>query len=770
MSTTSPVTTATTIINTATPISSSEKFKNADNHGDYPEIIRQVTNTITHIEQLEFLLMLEHRAHALSMKSNFGAATQEAETMIKYAPTLPQGYLWYGKVLSMQGKQARALKVYQEGLIKVSTNDLAYGQLLQAKKMADEKNNQHFDFVSALPLEVKEEIVKLLSEEERSNLFDVSTTWSQWLENCEKAWKYIYNDHGHDGNIAVSQVLPKVAKHINHLTIPATMKEVWLKYLELLENGHFRNLKSLKLTCNDEMRKLTSNDFAFGITTTIITITGDMIPNLFCANSVMSLMNGFWKTRYTLTKINFMFSENGSPITITDILFHLPYLETLIFVVKDPLADILGELETLQEPHRSLIDLTLSSYPTTGDALKPLTKWCPYVRRLALEVATPGVLDIVNDYFPNVEMLGYNYYFKLPTLHEVLNQDYNNNEPIIPIISMNNMYNKQEQGRLRAFYSNNGGQGVPGDAFLRLLQKNQKTLEIIHANMTITKQQDIDGEPYDNYRPDYARKAASVVLNLDRLQKIMFWPDIYGVYEPFFCRMIGPSLKYFKSVETSDLFAVVDALISSQQILETLGFAQIRTMNNDLEHTLATQCWVRLFNNYAAKSLPRLNTTKKLRNVMLDYCYTISDDILDALADIKTIKGLSFQGNSRITRQGFKNFFTKLNKQNVQITKLKLGGMKDVVDSNTLLDIVSTVENLEVLHLNDLDGLTDNDIKALVHIAKKLNTLVVKRCGVYSENIVAFLNNTNRQFKYMKIIEYHDDDEDIFNFDFDTFN
>ncbi|KAG2217234.1 hypothetical protein INT45_012693 [Circinella minor] len=764
MSTTSSVATTTTIINTATPLSSFEKVKNAYNHRDYGEIIRQATNTIVHIEQLELLLMLEHRAHALGMKSKFGAAEQDAETMIKYAPTLPQSYLCFGKILSMQGKQKRALKVYQEGLEKVPTNHLAYGQLLQAKKMADEKNNQHFDLVSALPLEVKDEIVKLLSETERSNLFDVSTTWSQRLENCQEAWKYIYNDLGYVGVIAVSQVLSKIAKHINHLTITAINKEVWLKYLELLENGHFRNLKSLELTVR--------NDCALGTTTGIIItiITDAMLPAAFCTNSVMSLINGFWKMRYTLTKLNFMFSEIGSPITITDILFHLPYLETLIFDVEDSLADVLGELEGLQEPHRSLIDLTLSTYSTSGDALKPLTKKCPYVRRLRLEVATPSALDIVTNYFPNVEMLGYNNDYELPASHEVLNKDYNNNEPIIPIISMNNMYTEQEQGRLRAFYSNNGCRGVPGDAFLRLLQKNQKTLEIIYANMSITKQQDLDGEPHGNFRPEYAREAASVALNLDRLQKIMFWPDIYEVYEPLFCRMVGPSLKFFKSVRPSNLLAVVDALINSQQMLETLGFAQVRTIHNDLEYNFATQCWVRLFNEYAAKSLPGPNTTKKLRNVMFDYCYCISDNVLDALANIKTIKGLGFHGNSRITRQGFKNFFIKLNKQNVQISKLKLGDMEGLVDSNMLLDIIRTMEELEALHLNDMDGLTNDDVKALIHSAKKLNTLVVKRCHVDSEDIIAFVNNTRRQFKYVKIIDNGDDHEDIFNFDFNTYN
>ncbi|KAI7847383.1 hypothetical protein BDC45DRAFT_526199 [Circinella umbellata] len=234
--------------------------------------------------------------------------------------------------------------------------------------------------------------------------------------------------------------------------------------------------------------------------------------------------------------------------------------------------------------------------------------------------------------------------------------------------------------------------------------------------------------------------------------------------------MVAPSLNYFKSVRTSDLSAVVDTLINSQQQLETLGFAQAPRMNN----TLATQCWVRLFNEYAATSLSGSNTTKKLKNIMFDYCSNISDDALDALANVRTIKSVCFQGNGGITGQGLKDFFIKLNKQNVQITKLKLADMTDEVDSETLLNIISTTEKLEALHLNDLHGITTDDIKAAIHSAKKLNTLVVKYCNrVDCEELKAFVNNTSRKFKFVKITKYDDDNMIYFDFDmdvdFDTF-
>ena len=165
------------------------------------------------------------------------------------------------------------------------------------------------------------------------------------------------------------------------------------------------------------------------------------------------------------------------------------------------------------------------------------------------------------------------------------------------------------------------------------------------------------------------------MLNLDRLEKITFWSDIYGVYGPLFCQIVGPTLKYFESVGMSDFVAVVDTLINSKPQFETLKFSYVFIKHNEEKYALAVQCLVRLFNEYAATSLPGTDTTKELKNVMFHHCRFISDDVLDPLANVKTIKGFGLEGTNRITAQGLKNFFIKLDKQNVQITTLRLGGM-----------------------------------------------------------------------------------------------
>ena len=268
--------------------------------------------------------------------------------------------------------------------------------------------------------------------------------------------------------------------------------------------------------------------------------------------------------------------------------------------------------------------------------------------------------------------------------------------------------------------------------------------------MSITSEQAMNGEPYKNFRPDYARKAANTVLNLDRLEKLTLWPDIYGVYRTLFCQIVGPSLKYFELIDTPEFVAVVDTLINSQPQLETLKLSHISIGSDEENNSRAVQCLMRLLEEYTATSLPGSGKTKKLTNIMFDSCHFISNDVLDVIVNIKTIKGLSFKGTSRITAQGLKDFFIKLKKQNVPITTLRLGGNEGCGGCQDISGYSSTMEEyLEELYLENIPGITGDDIKAMIDSAKKLDVLSVVECDIDSKDIVTFVNNINRKFKHI---------------------
>ena len=227
-----------------------DKIKNGYKNDNHNETIEIASDATAHINQLKTLSVLDHRAHALSMRCKFEAAIEAAITMIKLAPTVSSGYLRLGNLFSMQGKQTRAVKVYHDALKKVPSNDTDYEQLVQGEKVADEKNNRRMDLMTALPSEIVDEIVtSFLLEDERVKLLFVSKSWLERLAKSEIAWKTIYNDHESSGHFSVAQALPFIARRIENLTIREIKRPLVIKYLQHLGNGDFTRLKSLEIPC-----------------------------------------------------------------------------------------------------------------------------------------------------------------------------------------------------------------------------------------------------------------------------------------------------------------------------------------------------------------------------------------------------------------------------------------------------------------------------------------------------------------------------------------
>ena len=231
-------------------VSSFDEAKNSSKNNNYNKTIEIASDTTAHMNQLKMLSVLDCRAHSLSMRCKFEAAIDDATTMIKLAPTVSLGYLRLGNLLSMQGKYAKAFKVYKDALKKVPSNDTGYEQLEQGEKVANKKNNRRMDLMTALPLEIVDEIVTtFLSEKERVKLLFVSKSWLERLANSQIAWKTIYNDHEPSGHLAVAQALSFIARRIENLTIWGIQEPLVIKYLQHLENGDFTRLKALEIPC-----------------------------------------------------------------------------------------------------------------------------------------------------------------------------------------------------------------------------------------------------------------------------------------------------------------------------------------------------------------------------------------------------------------------------------------------------------------------------------------------------------------------------------------
>ena len=470
-------------------------------------------------------------------------------------------------------------------------------------------------------------------------------------------------------------------------------------------------------------------------------------------NSIMSLTNGFWKMRYTLTKISLMFRYFGTAITITDILFYCPNLECLLLDTRDGLGTILGDIEQLQGTQSSLVELALDTIYIEPVHLKPLLQLCPYIRWLQLRCTSPKSLDLVCDHCPNLEVFGFSVPRNLMSdAKEILNQNYDNKCPVRPVSGYGQEI--QREGRLRAFYFINQEDVLPGTEFMRILQKNCKTLEVLYADLSAEATQEEEQQPY----PRYVVEAKMTGFKMDRLSSLGCWGDAHGVFETLLFKSVGPTLKHVDVTRPYNITAIIDAL-NTLPTLETLKLfdCTVNGVPDDANRDSIVQRLVHLFKSYGGASVPK-SSTRKLKSLVLENCDFVTDDVLGAIADVKTIKKLNFHEIGNITSQGFKNFVNKIRIQQSghDVNELILSDIFDVMNDDMLLDLVDTMSKLETVEL-EIPEITDDGIKKLVDKAKVLRNLTIYDLERHiSEETIKNINSNRKRtkLKHVKLIRY----------------
>ena len=129
-------------------------------------------------------------------------------------------------------------------------------------------------------------------------------------------------------------------------------------------------------------------------------------------------------------------------------------------------------------------------------------------------------------------------------------------------------------------------------------------------------------------------------------------------------------------------------------------------------------------------------STSVLETVSFDACTFVTDKVLNALAEIKTLKVLSFKDidtDNKITTQGFKSFLNKLG-QNAKITVLKLNNTNEVINKHDADDILRFIGKnmawLDTLHLEHLNYITYQGVNDMVDAMKekRLRYLNISEC------------------------------------------
>ena len=435
-------------------------------------------------------------------------------------------------------------------------------------------------------------------------------------------------------------------------------------------------------------------------------------------NTLVPFTNALWETRNTLAKLDITDTDCVDiKIRVSDLLFYCKNLQTLSINVTCSLDTFIGEMEYLDGSYNTLIDVELKTSHTTGQSLRPLLQYCPKIRRLCLKQCTPDVVDVVDElHNENLEIFAYNPNFKITSLEEK-DKEFYDGPP-----------------GLREIYSSNGGFGAPTDSFLRLLRKNQKSLQIVFANMSITQEQEDRGEPYPNFKPVYEQ------WHFERLQELHYWPDIYNVTPTMYLESIkfctSTSLKRFAAVSAPNIPIIVDTLMKLPPVEHIEFFYVEYDDDNNYERSLAL---VELLETYAA--LPPFKQT--LHTIWFGYCDFITNDVLDTITQIKTIKIVYFTGTCTVpSHESFLLFLQKIGHQLIEVMFVNIDHIGDDV-----LNLLCEMEHLETITLDRITEITEEGIKRLVDNAKTLRDLTLDDCIVLSDDTISYINKKIKKVK-----------------------
>ncbi|KAI9262243.1 hypothetical protein BDA99DRAFT_605165 [Phascolomyces articulosus] len=623
------------------------KTRNAFNHCNHQETVYHATDALTKLQNQQLIYLLDMSAHAYGMQSKFNKATECAKEIITYEPSWSMGYIRYGSLLEMQGFYVEAIKIYGEALEKVSQDNPYYPELEQRKKVAAEKNELCVDYIAILPLEVVGYIFEQVPEIDKSICFNVSSIWRQrMIANGATVWKTIENDNSKYSSMlwpTIATTLPYIAQDVQNLTINGRQTNVWLRYLEYMENGRFKKIKYLKIT---------------GTTS---------YSNIDKANTLMSLISAIWNLRNTLTTLDIKIPEayNEDQLLLSDLLFYCPKLKKLVVDADYVIENFIGDMDVIGEQRYALVDLDFRCGFTSGSTLVKFLKFYPNIQRLAIDHSgtRADILTAINEHCHHLKLFGH-VSKHISTLEELL-------------IKEKYDYDGPSSG-VREIITRSNCAGVPAEPFLRILRNNAKSLQRLNANMSMTYEQ-MDGEDDVTHyfvRPLYPS------WKFERLEYISYHPDIYNSTELPFLQSIEfcTTLKHFAVENSSNVQAVVDTLVK-MPLLETF------TMSNTTNAHNGEVALEQLFKTYAQRLSTSSSSNRKLHTISFRYCNFITKRVLDAIVGLDSISVIKFSGTCSFqSQEDLKVFLQKMSPRLVEVSFFDITLVDDTVVAGAIED------------------------------------------------------------------------------------
>ncbi|KAI8139381.1 hypothetical protein BJV82DRAFT_694330 [Fennellomyces sp. T-0311] len=409
---------------------------------------------------------------------------------------------------------------------------------------------------------------------------------------------------------------------------------------------------------------------------------------------IITVSLALWQARHTLTRLEIDLGGNSNPVTMAETLVLCDSVTELTYSTTFTMSVVTGNFAKLKKQH-PLASLELTTKSTTGRDIISMLQKCQQIRRLVMNGCMDTVLEPITAYTPNLEIFGYNTGVPIPPLEDTRG---------VP--------------GLREIYTSNGGEPVYAPSLLPLLYRNRKTLERVCANMSPLSE------------PERQQMNTTFAdFTLPNISELTFW--CYSGIQPFILQSIRSTmtLTSLAVVNSYDLDPVIRAIAK----LPPLTLLQISHITTTTNRSLLIQLCSRYAR--ASKTRPALNT------IIFRHCDEVTDDVIAALAEIKTLQNVTFGGLDHITTGGIIHFI-QLSGQ--QLTDIRLDGMDSVTDS--IVIALGDCENLSSIKLGNLVNVTDYGLRGLVlKRSHTLSTVVLKNCPLISAECISYCTKRLKQ-------------------------
>ena len=437
--------------------------------------------------------------------------------------------------------------------------------------------------------------------------------------------------------------------------------------------------------------------------------------------------DGLWRMRKTLKNLDIDVGTSGTEVPlayvllVSDTLTHLRYQ-----TFGGDLENAIGNFSVVSENH-PLMSLDISNCNVRGRDIEIVLGRCQKIHQLMMDQCEVSVLEPISRFATNLEILVLNHRDCIPTVPDYDTDNSNKGKSVTRRSSTTT--------GLKVLVSNCSFHHFSASDLFPIIYKNRATLQSIFANVhgDLPPSQ---SRQFDIIYPKFKlENVTSIVINLPpRLQ-------------PFLLRSLSnstSSLINFGALNVTNINPLIHFVTDYLNQQQQRPIQALKLFNADIHSNITTRrSLIQLFQRYTKMSNDGSNS---LRHVDIQYCHGMTDSILLALGEIKTLKNIVFTLLFGITSQGMYGFIRKLARHQ-QVISISFDDL-DCVDDYIIASL-GEIDSLTDIRLERLQNVTGEGIRYLIdRKGSKLKTLILRNCFSISQDFICFAKQKLETFEY----------------------